>query len=249
MDHRLQQTRTISIHAPREGGDLGCCAAPKSNENFNPRPPRGGRHIVPTAPAPDGGISIHAPREGGDVNTVPAALQFCRFQSTPPARGATLAVAQAGQVKIISIHAPREGGDKNTAAYAVQYRISIHAPREGGDAPSVICVLPGSNFNPRPPRGGRPTSSKGMRKVTIHFNPRPPRGGRRSPTARIVSVARFQSTPPARGATCDCCRQPSDQGISIHAPREGGDCPKIALTTFPSDFNPRPPRGGRPAQR
>ena len=34
----------------------------------------------------------------------------------------------------------------------------------------------------------------------------------------------FQSTPPARGATFDDRRrQPSAQQISIHAPREGGD--------------------------
>ena len=35
----------ISIHAPREGGD--CAGAPSlcHYEDFNPRPPRGGRHL------------------------------------------------------------------------------------------------------------------------------------------------------------------------------------------------------------
>ena len=34
--------------------------------------------------------------------------------------------------------------------------------------------------------------------------------------------------------------------ISIHAPREGGDCWLILSRPYGSHFNPRPPRGGRP---
>ena len=34
-------------------------------------------------------------------------------------------------------------------------------------------------------------------------------------------------------------------GISIHAPREGGDSVLFALTFKLIHFNPRPPRGGR----
>ena len=56
-----------------------------------------------------------------------------------------------------------------------------------------------------------------------HFNPRPPRGGR----PRITSIGdytfRFQSTPPARGATDLLLHHRDPAGISIHAPREGGD--------------------------
>ena len=33
----------ISIHAPREGGDLSASLADLSRAYFNPRPPRGGR--------------------------------------------------------------------------------------------------------------------------------------------------------------------------------------------------------------
>ena len=35
-------------------------------------------------------------------------------------------------------------------------------------------------------------------------------------------------------------------GISIHALREEGDLDWWSLSPAPSDFNPRPPRGGRP---
>ena len=60
----------ISIHAPREGGDLVVDTVDGLKRNFNPRPPRGGRLqqildrfvLLP--------ISIHAPREGGDYSDV-----------------------------------------------------------------------------------------------------------------------------------------------------------------------------------
>ena len=57
----------ISIHAPREGGDLLV--------------------IVITSSAK---ISIHAPREGGDYAVSLNSADQLKFQSTPPARGATL---------------------------------------------------------------------------------------------------------------------------------------------------------------
>ena len=39
-----------------------------------------------------------------------------------------------------------------------------------------------------------------------------------------IRFVKFQSTPPARGATCGRVLSGGDGGISIHAPREGGDC-------------------------
>ena len=124
-------------------------------------------------------ISIHAPREGGDEMSFPASVPSLEFQSTPPARGATCAV------------------------YGVRTRgqISIHAPREGGDAIRLLQLWQRPDFNPRPPRGGRP------------YN-----------TLACVGNLQFQSTPPARGATRQKGKQLRPQiQISIHAPREGGD--------------------------
>ncbi len=126
----------------------------------------------------------------------------------------------------------------------------------------------------------------------LNFNPRPPRGGRRSALSKCLTIQGFQSTPPARGATSACGSAIGNIEISIHAPREGGDCfspwlclsrsvfqstppargatylfhiflissylfqstpPARGATAFPVstgcqpyDFNPRPPRGGRP---
>ena len=78
----------ISIHAPREGGDLLYGKIRHLNQDFNPRPPRGGRRLNSLAFCGLSSISIHAPREGGDL------------------------VPVYGDVtSVISIHAPREGGD------------------------------------------------------------------------------------------------------------------------------------------
>ena len=124
----------ISIHAPREGGDVMRMLQIFIEKYFNPRPPRGGRRSASCSSAfiqafqstpPARGatalcdtpvavsrISIHAPREGGDSACGQNPCFPAGFQSTPPARGATL------EKKIllnyytrISIHAPREGGD------------------------------------------------------------------------------------------------------------------------------------------
>ena len=126
-------------------------------------------------------------------------------------------------------------------------KISIHAPREGGDGGGRGGTHPGPN----------------------HFNPRPPRGGRRYPAGTNIWRKLFQSTPPARGATVYfMAALLTSLGISIHAPREGGDqqnthsqqqdrlfqstppargatVKHIERRCYADHFNPRPPRGGR----
>ena len=79
----------ISIHAPREGGDITQLFINIESLNFNPRPPRGGRRHQQSYHHQYGRISIHAPREGGEDNSNHRFIRIDRFQSTPPARGAT----------------------------------------------------------------------------------------------------------------------------------------------------------------
>ena len=71
----------------------------------------------------------------------------------------------------ISIHAPREGGDPGFNCMIPTSPISIHAPREGGD-PRVGGQHRGIlHFNPRPPRGGRPSGAVlhfDSQKISIH---------------------------------------------------------------------------------
>ena len=101
----------ISIHALREEGDLIAHALIAKQNYFYPRPPRGGRRIIPvnaelnrkflstpsarraTSPRSFGGriwiISIHALREEGDPCTFPGYTPRALFLSTPSARRAT----------------------------------------------------------------------------------------------------------------------------------------------------------------
>ena len=101
--------------------------------------------------------------------------------------------------------------------------ISIHAPREGGDGRDVRHMASKSNFNPRPPRGGRRCWSicgRMASRISIHA---PREGGDRTDYASDRWDSEFQSTPPARGATKFTRPQLGLAAISIHAPREGGD--------------------------
>ena len=125
-------------------------------QDFYPRPPRGGRLVSPPVQDFRQYISIHALREEGDH---PAPAHRC---------------CPAG----ISIHALREEGDGSSsqergggkgflstpsARRATQGRagcraaaaISIHALREEGDNLAFHFIAPLAYFYPRPPRGGR----------------------------------------------------------------------------------------------
>ena len=79
-------------------------------------------------------ISIHALREEGDRPRASKSQQGQVFQSTPSARRATML--------------------RLSSAYA--HGISIHALREEGDGLAPSGGTASSDFNPRPPRGGRP---------------------------------------------------------------------------------------------
>ena len=145
----------ISIHAPREGGDMFLR--------------RGSRHFLISIHAPrEGGddpedvralnceISIHAPREGGDLTVKRIGKIKIRFQSTPPARGATLSSRNQYMAQIISIHAPREGGDQQNTHSQQQDRLfQSTPPARGATVKHIERRCYADHFNPRPPRGGR----------------------------------------------------------------------------------------------
>ena len=57
----------ISIHAPRAGGDVVLRFRRSVLDDFNPRPPCGGRQAMLPPALRERIISIHAPRAGGDT--------------------------------------------------------------------------------------------------------------------------------------------------------------------------------------
>ena len=149
----------ISIHALREEGDYEANLRAKGPELFlstpsarratgRHRPGRHHRQISIHALREEGDqfhrgregrqrISIHALREEGDIAAAIVEPALVPFLSTPSARRAT-----------------------NCNNFAVaSSKISIHALREEGDSASGSSRLRGENFYPRPPRGGRPSTT------------------------------------------------------------------------------------------
>ena len=140
------------------------------------------------------------PVRGGDHGGPLGLVAVLQFQSTPPARGATIRAYTHRINGVFQSTPPARGATVITTVLLFSASISIHAPREGGDA----WVSPPRN-------------------ASFNFNPRPPRGGRPRFPWRSYRGHKFQSTPPARGATSGCW----------------------LVCTLPVYFNPRPPRGGR----
>ena len=237
--------RKISIHALREEGDGSTSSGGGHSESdFNPRPPRGGRHRRRVLSKTQGYFNPRPPRGGrrtdteilrknDDFNPRPPRggrpkhrrpkQHRKEFQSTPSARRATDGKASIAGAIAISIHALREEGD--VLGFRIQDRpeISIHALREEGDDLLVVPKVSSLNFNPRPPRGGRRTSSwpyDAFIQISIHAL----REEGDEPKYHRRIVARF---------------------ISIHALREEGDQLPPLVVSMAGYFNPRPPRGGR----
>ena len=235
----------ISIHAPREGGD---------------RPSVNPQCIAVT-------ISIHAPARGATASGSTQGATSTTFQSTPPARGATALYRQAQRQHFdFNPRPPRGGRPYSPVREPRPLVISIHAPRVGGDAAAFAPAMSAANFNPRPPRGGRHDppgvpavgadisihapreggdfTALSTNFVFLHFNPRPPRGGRQVLTSAPSMPRLFQSTPPARGATCRVDEEKPVMSISIHAPREGGDVCSLIVPGDVTGISIHAPREG-----
>ena len=195
-------------------------------------------------------ISIHALREEGDTETVDDQLaRVLAFQSTPSARRATVSAVekQKRSVKFQSTPSARRATGSSRRARNEQ-RISIHALREEGDHTSKGSVPGITDFNPRPPRGGRPIRLHLRSLPSSDFNPRPPRGGRRTAAKASLSSGLFQSTPSARRATVDAVAETA-VGVNFNPrPPRGGRLEWLPTVIKAVDFNPRPPRGGRHAK-
>ena len=144
----------ISIHAPRAGGDptlwlntrigtrfqstppvrgatTGNFIPAQKRNDFNPRPPCGGRQICTDTVLKNRKISIHAPRAGGDLHClqVRAAIE-------------------------ISIHAPRAGGDgRKKAETEREYNFNPRPPC-GGRPQRPARGYYGGRFQSTPPVRG-----------------------------------------------------------------------------------------------
>ena len=145
----------ISIHAPREGCDRPGHPAQRLQQHFNPRTPRGVRPHQPRLP-----VQFHS-----------------TFQSTHPARGATFfALCTRSAQRFQSTH-PARGATGASAVKPPRQEISIHAPREGCDSSPGRATVPPTDFNPRTPRGVRPTPVPAWMQTTVSISIHAPREG------------------------------------------------------------------------
>ena len=283
----------ISIHALREEGDadggiwkleakkfLSTPSARRAtiqaalllcaDEDFYPRPPRGGRQPFLAHQRCGPNISIHALREEGDPPSRRRPCRRKRFLSTPSARRATGRSAGCPRHTADFYPRPPRGGRRAlTEANTSAVTISIHALREEGDAMSSFGLPLIALFLSTPSARRATLEVRAVRRVGADFYPRPPRGGRQvcraeAPAGQIISIHAlreegdtsaaenlavagvFLSTPSARRATERPCASSRSCHISIHALREEGDTECICrIHQMHQYFYPRPPRGGR----
>ena len=203
-------------------------AAARCQENFYPRPPRGGRR-------PPSRIwrwswsflSTPSARRATVVTSAGSSLEPI-FLSTPSARRATLAVLVESVkplAEFLSTPSARRATTQALARDQRRFDISIHALREEGDYSLTGTALSASDFYPRPPRGGRRISYRrdaATMRISIHaLREEGDRLNRNSENR----FAEFLSTPSARRATDNYIDDREKNVISIHALREEGDPP------------------------
>ena len=215
---------------PARGATTNSALSHRAAAYFNPRPPRGGRRLSLSVGMHHADFNPRPPR-GGRPYFLWRTGKRWKFQSTPPARGATCA---NGHLQICQVYfnprPPRGGRQRRDAAGPDVVHFNPRPPRggrqDGRGAPEDL-----RNFNPRPPRGGRPSTYTLGQTADYIFQSTPPARGATAAGDTFVEPTVFQSTPPARGATLPVFSVLCKSIISIHAPREGGDC-NTAKTTF-----------------
>ncbi len=147
----------ISIHSLRVEGDLNIATITRPSERFQSTPSAWRETRGAVYPASSNAISIHSLRVEGDAFREFARHRRNKFQSTPSAWRETSA----------------------TSLITSPYFISIHSLRVEGDEPCSQSAAHFIDFNPLPPRGGRPMTRALICGSIKYFNPLPPRGGRR----------------------------------------------------------------------
>ena len=132
-EHASEVRRRVSVHAPREGCDQRRYPPHYDDLCFNSRTPGGVRLQRRRTIINSVNVSIHAPREGCDIDGVFTVSDFEGFNSRTPG-GVRLERDQRiyADYKFQFTHPGRgaTSGGMATIPYSV---VSIHAPREGCD--------------------------------------------------------------------------------------------------------------------
>ena len=148
---------------------------------FNPRSPRGERLILPRISRRRGMISIHAPRGGSDEQRSALSGSDNSISIHAPRGGSDDDIATVFYV--ISYFNPRSPrGERlmfNRSPPLSRY-ISIHAPRGGSDRIPHLRDALHQQFQSTLPAGGATQRRRFQPRNKPYFNPRSPRGERPS---------------------------------------------------------------------
>ena len=200
----------------------------RNEENFYPRPPRGGRPgrfsrpvlkniFLSTSPAwgtthrASGGrhgdrISIHVPRVGDDASSVTASI-LCKYDFYPrPPRGGRRPPAGFARPALLYFYPrpPRGGRRTERVEEGTATEFLSTSPAWGTTSLSQT-PLPLSAISIHVPRVGDDTAAALFTLTFLNFYPRPPRGGRLYIADNAdPALAKFLSTSPAWGTTSAC---------------------------------------------
>ena len=156
----LGRANSISIHAPREGRDHGCCPTSGRSLVFqSTRPMRGATIRKPTRNTNRNNFNPRAPC-GARLPCTASETAANRFQSTRPMRGATLRPADcSARTRHFNPRAPCGARHLLVGrALCVCLDFNPRAPC-GARRHLIPRVYEDSHFNPRAPCGARPLQS------------------------------------------------------------------------------------------
>ena len=140
---------------------------------------------------------------------------------------------------------PPHGGRRATwpTVKATSNEFQSTPPARGATSSGLLPRQGNMEFQSTPPHGGRRSLSR-LRTIFETFQSTPPHGGRLSMHPPISMLRTFQSTPPHGGRTEPHRRDDADPGVSIHAPRTGGDALTRIARRKVTAFQSTPPHGG-----
>ena len=167
-------------------------------------------------------ISIHVLRVEDDHCAVAVKHPRFKFQSTSSVWRTTDVLSVHGVEHPISIHVLRvEDDSRKTGCYNIS-SISIHVLRVEDDTCQCTHLRPASDFNPRPPCGGRPHL---ISNPVLHAEFQSTSSVWRTTSIRISSNSdlAFQSTSSVWRTTAPGCVDLDAETISIHVLRVEDD--------------------------
>ena len=186
---------------PREGHKFSSWSIRSLSTHFNPHTPRGAR------------------QRDVDFGVIPKT-----FQSTCPARGTTISSTVFEPLPLdFNPRAPRGARPAQHLPHPFVVSISIHVPREGHDHPVSPSAQPISAFQSTCPARGTTAGTRVCLPSFPDFNPRAPRGARPSFDTSLITLLAISIHVPREGHDAGCHGSCGAYKISIHVPREGHD--------------------------